>query len=103
MILGLLSFIISLIGVILFFLNVSSLVGIFILIGGSLGLLENLIGILSGKQNSIITLVVFEVVAFFILRGQVPWWLIILIGAMFESAVMGIFSIPMYFMLFKKI
>ena len=38
MILGLLAFVTSVIGVILFLFNVSSLVGIFIFIGGSLGL-----------------------------------------------------------------
>lgn len=102
MILGLISFVISLIGVILFFLNISSLVGIFILIGGTLGLLENLIGIFSGRQNSLITLIFIEGIAFLLLRGQIPWWLIVLIGAMFESAIMGLFSIPMYLMIFKK-
>jgi hypothetical protein len=102
MILGLLSFIVSFIGVILFFLNVSSLVGIFIFIGGSLGLLENLIGILSGRQNSLVTLIIIEIIAFLILQGQIPWWLIILIGAMFESAIMGVFSIPMYIMILKN-
>lgn len=87
MILGLISTALGLLGVI----GIYTYNGLFILIGGGFGIVSNVIGVLFGGQNNLVTLGLAGFIG--VLYGNsigVPLWFGFLMGATYEAAIMGI-------------
>jgi len=64
---------------------------ILIIIGGTAGAIENLIGITSGQQKGLFTAIGFAIAGvYFTVSNGGPIWFGILLGLSFEAAIIGV-------------
>jgi uncharacterized membrane protein len=64
------------------------------IIAGVFGIIENLIGIFSGQQKSLMTAIIACIIGVIYSSSVgLPFWIGIIIGMCFESALMGIISV----------
>lgn len=100
MILGLICTVLGITGVYGFISGGMALV----LIGGIAGLVENLVGIMTGEQNNLVTATI-GVIAGIIYSSSVrlPFWYGASVGLCFESAIMGIVGFLMLAAVRRKV
>lgn len=90
MILGTIGVILGYLGVYGFFTGNLLLV----FIGGAAGIAENVRGISTRKQKTVMPLIIFSTIAvMYSISVKNPWWIGLLVGACFETAVTGMISI----------
>ena len=99
MILGVISTILGVLGVFGFFSGNLILV----LIGGISGLVENIIGISSGQQKSLMTSIIAVILGIIYSSSiGLTFWVGALIGLCFESAIMGILGWVSFAFMYRK-
>jgi len=77
---------------------------ILLIIGGLAGVFENIVGISSGKQNSLFTVIIAVIIGVIYSSNLgLLMWLGILIGLTFENAIMGLFGIIFILVIGSKI
>ena len=86
-----------LLGIICTILGILGVYGVFsgslilVLIGGTAGIIENTIGIVSKQQNNLVTAILASVIGMvYAISIGIPFWIGIFIGLCFESALIGI-------------
>jgi|BioPla2DNA2_1021312.scaffolds.fasta_scaffold78753_1 hypothetical protein len=87
MLLGIICTILGVLGVYGFF----SANLILVIIGGIASIIENLLGVISGQQKSLMTPILAIIIgAIYASSAGIPVWIGVFIGLCFESAIMGI-------------
>jgi len=87
MVLGIICTVLGILGVFGFFSGNLT----FIFIGGISGLVENIIGISSGQQKSLMTAIIAVIIGIIYSSSiGLPFWIGVLIGLCFESAIIGV-------------
>jgi hypothetical protein len=89
MILGIICTIVSIVGLCGLFVGNTILV----IIGGVAGIIETLVGIISGEQKSLVTSILAIIIGIiYAIFSGTALWLGVFIGLCFESVIMGVLS-----------
>lgn len=99
MILSIVSAITSTLGIIGIWQGITYL----IIIGAIVDIIENLIGVYSGEQNSLFTMFLAIVIGFIVGSRKNTIFISICSALCIESFIMFVFSIPIYILMFKNI
>jgi len=77
---------------------------ILVLIGGTAGIIENIVGVVSKQQNNLITATLASVIGIiYAISSGIPFWIGVFIGMCFESTIMGFIGFSaLLFMIIKS-